>query len=172
MESLKEVVAIGHRVIHGGEKTTSPSLIDGRIKTIIEECFELALLNNPHNMEGIRACEKALPGIPQVAVFDTAFHVTIPFKAYLYAIPFETHRNDYIRRYGFHGTSHKYVSGKAVRYLERGNLKIITCHLGNESSMAAVNDGRCIDTSMGFTPMANLIRDRVAATLIWRSSSV
>jgi acetate kinase len=159
MNSLDEIVAIGHRVVHGGEKISAPALIDSRVKTIIKECFEMAPLHNPPNLEGIKACEKVFPGIPQVGVFDTAFHSTLPPRAYLYALPIELYQNDHLRRYGFHGTSHKYVSTEAARYLNQSldGLKIITCHLGNGCSMAAVKEGRCIDTSMGFTPLEGLI---------------
>ena len=159
MKSLDEIVAIGHRVVHGGEKITAPALIDAQVKSVIKECFEIAPLHNPPNLEGIKACEKVFPGIPQVGVFDTAFHSTMPPRAYLYALPLDLYRNDHVRRYGFHGTSHKYVSWEAARYLNRGigSLKIITCHLGNGSSIAAVKEGRCIDTSMGFTPLEGLI---------------
>jgi len=159
MKSLDEIVAIGHRVVHGGEKITAPALIDAQVKSVIKECFEIAPLHNPPNLEGIKACEKVFPGIPQVGVFDTAFHSTMPPRAYLYALPLDLYRNDHVRRYGFHGTSHKYVSWEAARYLNRGidSLKIITCHLGNGSSIAAVKGGRCIDTSMGFTPLEGLI---------------
>jgi acetate kinase len=159
MKSLDEIVAIGHRVVHGGEKITAAALIDSRVKSVIEEYFKIAPLHNPPNLEGIKACEEVFPGIPQVGVFDTAFHATMPPRAYLYALPFELYQNNHVRRYGFHGTSHKYVSCEAARYLNQdmGNLKIINCHLGNGSSIAAVNEGRCIDTSMGFTPLEGLI---------------
>jgi acetate kinase len=159
MNSLKEIVAVGHRVVHGGEKITAPALIDGRVKEVIRDCFEIAPLHNPPNMEGILACEEVFPGTPQVGVFDTAFHATMPPSAYLYALPFELYQKDRLRRYGFHGTSHKYVSQEAARLLNRDkdDLKIITCHLGNGSSIAAVKAGRCVDTSMGFTPLEGLI---------------
>ena len=159
MKSMKEIVAVGHRVVHGGEKISAPTLIDENVKAVIEECSELAPLHNPPNLEGIRACEEAFPGIPQVGVFDTAFHATMPPQAYLYALPLELYQKDHIRRYGFHGTSHKYVSREAARFLNQppDSLKIITCHLGNGSSIAAVKGGRCVDTSMGFTPLEGLI---------------
>jgi acetate kinase len=159
MKSLDEIVAIGHRVVHGGEKITAPSLIDFQVKNVIKQCFEIAPLHNPPNLDGIDACEKVFPGIPQVGVFDTAFHSTIPSRAYLYALPIELYENDRIRRYGFHGTSHKYVSCEAARNLNQNmnSLKMIVCHLGNGSSIAAVKEGRCIDTSMGFTPLEGLI---------------
>ena len=159
MKSLNEMAAVGHRVVHGGEKISAPTLIDGSVKAVIEECSEMAPLHNPPNLEGIRACEEAFPGIPQVGVFDTAFHATLPPKAYLYGLPLQLYQNDHVRRYGFHGTSHKYVSQEAARFLNGppDGLKIITCHLGNGSSIAAVKGGRCVDTSMGFTPLEGLI---------------
>jgi acetate kinase len=159
MRSPDDIIAIGHRVVHGGEKITAPVLIDRQVKSVIKGCSEMAPLHNPPNLEGIEACERVFPGIPQVAVFDTAFHSTMPAKAYLYAIPIEIYQNDHIRRYGFHGTSHKYVSYQAARYLnlDINSLKIISCHLGNGCSIAAVNKGRCIDTSMGFTPLEGLM---------------
>jgi len=159
MNSIEEVVAIGHRIVHGGEKITAPVLIDSHVKSVIKEYFKMAPLHNPSNLEGINACEEIFPGIPQVGVFDTAFHATLPPKAYLYALPLELYQKDRVRRYGFHGISHKYVSCEAARYLDRGmnRLKIITCHLGNGSSITAVNEGRCIDTSMGFTPLEGLM---------------
>ncbi len=159
MKSPAELVAIGHRVVHGGETITAPALIDRQVKRVIKECFELAPLHNPPNLEGIKACENVFPGVPQAGVFDTAFHSTMPPRAYLYALPLELYQKDRVRRYGFHGTSHKYVSGEAARYLNRGldRLNLITCHLGNGSSIAAVKGGRCIDTSMGFTPLEGLI---------------
>ena len=159
MQSGSEVEAIGHRVVHGGEKICTPVLIDRLVKNIIEEYSEMAPLHNPPNLEGIEACEQIFPGIPQVGVFDTAFHATMPPKAYLYALPIEIYRNDQVRRYGFHGTSHKYVTYEAARYLnlDISSLKIISCHLGNGSSIAAVEKGHCIDTSMGFTPLEGLM---------------
>jgi len=159
MKSLNEIVAVGHRVVHGGEKITAPALIDSRVKDVIKECFEIAPLHNPPNLDGIEACEEVFPGIPQVGVFDTAFHSSMPSKAYLYALPLKLYQNDHVRRYGFHGTSHKYVSREAGRYLNRSldGLRLITCHLGNGSSIAAVKDGRGVDTSMGFTPLEGLM---------------
>ena len=142
-----------------GRKSLRRRSSTSSVKSVIEECFEIAPLHNPPNLEGIKACEEVFPGIPQVGVFDTAFHATMPPKAYLYALPLELYQNDHVRRYGFHGTSHKYVSCEAARYLNRDmdSLKIITCHLGNGSSIAAVKEGRCIDTSMGFTPLEGLM---------------
>jgi acetate kinase len=154
-----EMVAIGHRVVHGGEKITAPLLIDSQVKSVIKEYFEIAPLHNPPNLEGINACEEVFPGVPQVGVFDTAFHTTMPARAFLYALPVEIYRDDRVRRYGFHGTSHKYVSREAARHVNRdiANLRIISCHLGNGCSIAAVDKGRCIDTSMGFTPLEGLM---------------
>ncbi len=159
MKSTDEIVAIGHRIVHGGEKITAPRLIDQYVKRAIEECFELAPLHNPPNLAGIMVCEEVFPGIPQVGIFDTAFHSTMPPSAYLYALPFELYQNDRVRRYGFHGTSHKYVSCETARYMNRdpGVLRIITCHLGNGCSIAAVRGGICIDTSMGLTPLEGLM---------------
>lgn len=157
--SLNDIVAVGHRVAHGGEFFTQSSLIDERVKSEIEKCIELAPLHNPANLKGILSMEKLLPGVPQVAVFDTSFHQTMPKHAYLYAIPYEYYEKRKIRRYGFHGTSHKYVAQKACRILgvDFEKQKIITCHLGNGASIAAIQYGKSIDTSMGFTPVEGLI---------------
>lgn len=159
MKSLDEIKAVGHRIVHGGEKITASVLIDDHVKAVIEECFELAPLHNPPNLDGVLACEKAFPGVPQVGVFDTAFHATMPPKAYLYGIPYEMYKEDRIRRYGFHGTSHKYVSQEAAKYFDKdpGELKLVTCHLGNGCSISAVDGGKCIDTSMGLTPLEGLM---------------
>ncbi len=159
LKSIEEITAVGHRVVHGGEKMTSPVIIDSEVKTVIRECFELAPLHNPPNMEGIEACEVHLPQATQVAVFDTAFHTTIPEEAYLYGLPYRFYREYQIRRYGFHGISHKYVAHEAARFCRQPieALKIITCHLGNGSSMTAVRHGKSVDTSMGFTPLEGLI---------------
>lgn len=156
---LDEITAVGHRVVHGGEAITRSIIIDDSVKAIIRECAELAPLHNPPNLAGIEACEKLIPGIPHVAVMDTAFHTTIPPHAYLYGIPYRYYRDFKIRRYGFHGTSHKYVSSEAARYLgvPVENLKIVTCHLGNGCSMTAVNGGVSVDTSLGFTPLEGLV---------------
>lgn len=155
IQSREEIRAIGHRVVHGGEFITQPALIDDRIKKIIQTCYDLAPLHNPPNMEGIMACEKGFPGIPQVAIFDTAFHATIPPQAYLYALPLPLCKELKIRKYGFHGTSHCYVSRKAAECIGRSppELRLITCHLGNGCSITAVSGGRSVDTSMGFTPL-------------------
>ncbi len=158
IKNMDEIDAVGHRVVHGGEKFASSVLITPEVKRAIRSCFELAPLHNPPNMTGIEACEEAMPGVPQVAVFDTAFHQTMPSKAYIYALPYELYEKHGIRRYGFHGTSHAYVSQRAAALLEKpyDKLKIISCHLGNGSSIAAIRYGRCVDTSMGFTPLAGI----------------
>jgi acetate kinase len=159
ISSINEITAVGHRVAHGGEFFTKSSLIDDFTKSEIEKCIELAPLHNPANLKGILSMEKLLPNVPQVAVFDTSFHQTMPKHAYLYAIPYEYYEKYKIRRYGFHGTSHKYVAQKACNMLgvDFENQKIITCHLGNGASIAAINQGKSVDTSMGFTPVEGLI---------------
>jgi acetate kinase len=150
---MREIDAIGHRVVHGGELFSGSVLIDAEVLRAIEECVPLAPLHNPPNLVGIRACEEVMPGVPQVAVFDTAFHQTMPEKAYLYAIPYEYYERLKVRRYGFHGTSHRFVSCRAAELLGRDDLKTVTCHMGNGSSITAVNGGVSVDTSMGFTPL-------------------
>ena len=157
--SLDEIDAIGHRVVHGGEKITTSVLIDNSIKDIIRDCIELGPLHNPPNLAGIEACEENMPGKPQVAVFDTSFHQSMPREAYLYGLPYEYYEQYKVRRYGFHGTSHRYISRRAAQMLGKNikNLKIITCHLGNGSSIAAVKFGKSIETSMGFTPLEGLM---------------
>ncbi|QKG79930.1 acetate/propionate family kinase [Tenuifilum thalassicum] len=159
ISSINEITAVGHRVAHGGEFFTKSSLIDDFTKSEIEKCIELAPLHNPANLKGILSMEKLLPNVPQVAVFDTSFHQTMPKHAYLYAIPYEYYEKYKIRRYGFHGTSHKYVAQKACNMLgvDFEKQKIITCHLGNGASIAAINQGKSVDTSMGFTPVEGLI---------------
>ncbi len=154
-----DVYAVGHRVVHGGEAIAVPVIIDDAVKHVITENSRLAPLHNPPNLEGIQACEQFFPGIPHVAVFDTAFHATLPEHAYLYGLPYEMYKDEGIRRYGFHGTSHRFVAGKAAVHLNRSlaELRLITCHLGNGSSITAVKDGRSIDTSMGFTPLEGTI---------------
>ena len=156
LSSLAEVDAVGHRVVHGGEKFANSVIINDEVKQAIKECYPLAPLHNPANIMGIEACEKAMPGISQVAVFDTAFHQTLPSKAYMYALPYELYEKHAIRRYGFHGTSHAFVSEKAMELMDNPNAKIITCHLGNGSSIAAIDSGKSIDTSMGMTPLAGV----------------
>lgn len=159
ISSINDIVAVGHRVAHGGEFFTESSLIDARVKSEIEKCIELAPLHNPANLKGILSMEKLLPGIPQVAVFDTSFHQTMPNYSYLYALPYEYYERFKIRRYGFHGTSHKFVAQKACRIegIDFDNCKIITCHLGNGASICAIKNGKSVDTSMGFTPVEGLI---------------
>ena len=156
--SMKEIDAVGHRVVHGGEAFNKSVLITDEVMQAIEDCIPLAPLHNPANLTGIRACQKVMPGVPMVAVFDTAFHQTMPAKAYMYALPYEYYENDKVRRYGFHGTSHKYVAGRAAAMLGKKpeELKLISCHLGNGSSVTAVDGGKSVDTSMGFTPLAGL----------------
>ena len=159
VKDIKEVEAVGHRVVHGGEKFASSVLITDEVKAALEECIELAPLHNPANIMGIEACEAILPGVPMVGVFDTAFHQTMPKKSYLYGLPHELYTKYGVRRYGFHGTSHKYVSQRAAAMLGKNieDIKVITCHLGNGASIAAVDGGKCVDTSMGFTPLEGLI---------------
>ncbi len=157
--SMKEIDAVGHRVVHGGEKFASSVLITDEVMAAIEECNPLAPLHNPANLIGINACTAVLgKEVPQVAVFDTAFHQTMPAKAYTYAIPYEYYQNDKLRRYGFHGTSHRYVSKRCAEMLGKdpSELKIVSCHLGNGSSITAVDGGKSVDTSMGLTPLAGL----------------
>lgn len=154
-----EIAAVGHRVVHGGEKFNSAVLIDEKVKEDIYECFDMAPLHNPHNYKGIEICEKILPEVPQVAVFDTAFHQTMPPHAYFYAIPYIYYEKYGIRRYGFHGYSHYYVASQAALMMKQKleKLKIITCHIGNGASITAVLNGKSIDTSMGFTPLEGLV---------------
>ena len=156
--SMKEIDAVGHRVVHGGEAFNQSVRIDENVMKAIEDCIPLAPLHNPANLTGIRACQQVMPGVPMVAVFDTAFHQTMPAKAFTYALPYEYYKNDKVRRYGFHGTSHKYVTGRAAAMLGKKpeELKLISCHLGNGSSVTAVDGGKSVDTSMGFTPLAGL----------------
>jgi len=158
IKSKDEINAIGHRVVHGGETFTASALITEEIEKAIEAVSELAPLHNPPNLTGIRACRQHMPSVPQVAVFDTAFHQTMPAKAYLYALPYELYDKYKIRKYGFHGTSHKYVSAQAAELLNRpaSSLKLATCHLGNGASVAAIDGGKCVDTSMGLTPLEGL----------------
>ena len=155
IKSMKEIDAVGHRVLHGGQKFSESVLVNDKVIEAIEECIPLGPLHNPANLMGIRACEEVMPGVPQVAVFDTAFHQTMPKSSYVYAIPYEYYEKYGVRRYGFHGTSHRYVSAQAIELLggKAEGTKVITCHLGNGSSLAAVKDGKCFDTSMGLTPL-------------------
>ncbi len=156
--SMKEIDAVGHRVVHGGEKFAKSVLINGEVMAAIEECNPLAPLHNPANIIGIKACQVLMPDTSMVAVFDTAFHQTMPAEAFMYALPYEYYEKDKVRRYGFHGTSHKYVTQQAAAMLGKPleELKLISCHLGNGSSIAAVDGGKSVDTSMGFTPLAGL----------------
>ena len=156
---LSAIDAVGHRVVHGGEDFSGSCVIDATVKDAIKKCADLAPLHNPANLIGIDACEKLMPGVPQVAVFDTAFHQTMPEKAYLYGLPYEYYEKYKIRRYGFHGTSHSYVSKRCADILGKDikDLKIIVCHLGNGASLSAVDGGVCVDTSMGLTPLEGVI---------------
>lgn len=158
IQSMMEIDAVGHRVVHGGEKFSASALITPSVKAAIRVCYDLAPLHNPPNMTGIEACEAAMPGVPQVAVFDTAFHQTMPAPAYMYALPYEMYEEYRVRRYGFHGTSHRFVAQRCSEIMGKPleELKIITCHLGNGSSIAAVDHGECVDTSMGLTPLAGV----------------
>ncbi len=159
ISSMEEINAVGHRVVHGGEAFSGSAVITESVMKALNECIELAPLHNPPNIIGIEACAKIMPNVPQVGVFDTAFHQTMPKKAYLYALPYKFYEQYKIRRYGFHGTSHKYVSMKAAELLGKPleELKIVTCHLGNGSSITAVDGGKSVDTSMGFTPLAGIM---------------
>ena len=159
IKSLKEINAVGHRVVHGGEKFASSTIITDEVIKVIEECNELAPLHNPANLIGINVCRELMPGVPMVGVFDTAFHQTMPKKAYLYGLPIKAYTDYKIRRYGFHGTSHSFVSKRVAEFLGKPveYLKTIVCHLGNGASICAVDGGKSVDTSMGFTPLAGLV---------------
>ena len=159
IKSLSEVNAVGHRIVHGGEKFASSVVITDEVLEAVAQCNDLAPLHNPANLIGINACKELMPGVPMVAVFDTAFHQTMPEKAYLYGLPYEYYENYKVRRYGFHGTSHSFVSKETARFLgmDLENSKIIVCHLGNGASISAVKDGKCVDTSMGLTPLEGLV---------------
>ena len=159
VKSLDEIGAVGHRIVHGGEKFAASTIITDEVMKAIEECNDLAPLHNPANLIGINACKKLMPATPMVAVFDTAFHQTMPEEAYMYGLPYEYYEKYKIRRYGFHGTSHSYVSRKAAEVLGKKyeDLKIIVCHLGNGASVSAVKNGKCVDTSMGLTPLEGLV---------------
>ncbi len=158
IEHIEDIGAVGHRVLHAGQKYSASIIVNEDVKSVVRECFDLGPLHNPANLIGIEACEKAMPNKPQVAVFDTAFHQTMPQKAYMYALPYEYYEKYNIRKYGFHGTSHAFVSKRAAEFagLDYENSKIIVCHLGNGSSISAVLNGKCIDTSMGLTPLEGL----------------
>lgn len=159
ISSLDEIGAVGHRVVHGGEKFTKSELITDEVLNGIKECIDIAPLHNPPNIMGIEACQELLPNAPMVAVFDTAFHQTMPRESFIYALPYELYEKYGIRRYGAHGTSHKYVSNRAAEILGKDlkDLKMVTCHLGNGSSLSAVKNGECLDTSMGFTPLEGIV---------------
>ena len=160
ISSMSEIGAVGHRVLHGGEKFSGSVIVDNKVIEAIEECCELGPLHNPHNLTGIRACEEIMgKNVPQVAVFDTGFHQTMPDYAYMYALPYEYYEKYKIRRYGFHGTSHRYVSMRAAALLGKDlkDLRLVTCHLGNGSSIAAVQNGKCLDTTMGVTPLEGIM---------------
>ena len=156
IKSVDEIDAVGHRVLHGGMKFSDSCIIDDKCIKAIEDCIPLGPLHNPANLMGIRACQAVMPNTPQGAVFDTAFHMTMPPKAYRYAIPTEYYENDDIRRYGFHGTSHKYVARRTAELVGRKEFKMVNCHLGNGSSLSAIKDGKCMDTSMGLSPLAGV----------------
>lgn len=159
IKNMSEINAVGHRVVHAGEKFATSVIINDAVMDALKECIELAPLHNPPNIIGIEACKKIMPNVPMVGVFDTAFHQTMPEEAYIYALPYEMYEKYKVRRYGFHGTSHKYVSERAAEFLEKplSELKIITCHLGNGASISAVKNGKSVDTSMGFTPLEGLV---------------
>ena len=174
LKSVKEIEAVGHRVVHGGEKFASSVLVTPEVEAMIEECVVLAPLHNPHNLRGLTAARSLLPGVPHVAVFDTAFHQSMPPEAFIYGLPYELYRRHAIRRYGFHGTSHRFVSIRTARLLNRPleDVRTVTCHLGNGCSMAAVDRGHSVDTTMGFTPLEGLLMgtrsgDLDAAILPW-----
>ena len=158
VSDMKEIEAVGHRVVHGGEAFASSVLLNDDVMKALEDCIPLAPLHNPANITGINACKDVMGDVPMVGVFDTSFHQTMPAKAYTYALPYEYYQNDKVRRYGFHGTSHRYVSARCAELMGKNieDLKIITCHMGNGSSIAAIKGGQCVDTSMGFTPLVGL----------------
>lgn len=159
IKDLKEIDAVGHRMVHGGEKFNKSVLLTEEVLKVFEECTDLAPLHNPANLKGVRAVQELMPGLPQVGVFDTAFHQTMPKEAFMYALPYDLYEKYGVRRYGFHGTSHRYVSQRVCEFLgvKPEGKKIITCHIGNGASIAAVKDGKCVDTSMGLTPLEGLI---------------
>lgn len=167
IKNMSEISAVGHRIVHGGEKFNSSVVIDENVMAAVRECIDIAPLHNPPNIIGIEACQQIMPNIPMVAVFDTTFHSSMPDYAYLYALPYELYEKYGIRKYGFHGTSHKYVAERASAMLDKplSELKIITCHLGNGSSICAVNKGKSVDTSMGFTPLQGLAMGTRSGTI-------
>jgi len=156
VESMSEIGAVGHRVLHGGSEFTQSCLVDDACEDAIKKCFPLGPLHNPANLMGIKACQAVMPGTPQVAVFDTSFGMSMEPKAYIYALPYEYYENDSLRRYGFHGTSHRFVSARACEIMGKSGTRVINCHLGNGSSVSASVDGKCVDTSMGLTPLAGV----------------
>ena len=159
IKSMDAIDAVGHRVVHGGEEFAASTLITDEVMKALEKCSAMAPLHNPPNIIGINACKAIMPGVPQVGVFDTAFHQTMPAKAFMYGLPYELYKEDHIRRYGFHGTSHRYVAGEVAKVMgvPVEKLRIINCHLGNGSSLAAIKYGKCVDTTMGFTPLAGCL---------------
>ena len=159
IKSMDAIAAVGHRVVHGGEEFAASTLITDEVMKALEKCSAMAPLHNPPNIIGINACKAIMPGVPQVGVFDTAFHQTMPAKAFMYGLPYELYKEDHIRRYGFHGTSHRYVAGEVAKVMgvPVEKLRIIHCHLGNGSSLAAIKYGKCVDTTMGFTPLAGVL---------------
>ena len=159
IKSMDAIDAVGHRVVHGGEEFAASTLITDEVMKALEKCSAMAPLHNPPNIIGINACKAIMPGVPQVGVFDTAFHQTMPAKAFMYGLPYELYKEDHIRRYGFHGTSHRYVAGEVAKVMGAPveKLRIINCHLGNGSSLAAIKYGKCVDTTMGFTPLAGVL---------------
>lgn len=159
IKSLEEIDAVGHRMVHAGEKFAHSVVIDDEVIKAYEECIDLAPLHNPANLKGVNAVRSLMPNMPQVGVFDTAFHQTMPKHAFMYALPYELYEKYGIRRYGFHGTSHRYVSARACEYLglDYEKQRIITCHIGNGGSVAAIKNGKCIDTSMGLTPLEGIM---------------
>ncbi|MBR7189550.1 MAG: acetate kinase [Oscillospiraceae bacterium] len=156
VDSMSEIGAVGHRVLHGGSEFTESCLVDDACEAAIKKCFPLGPLHNPANLMGIKACQAVMPGTPQVAVFDTSFGMSMAPKAYIYALPYEYYENDSLRRYGFHGTSHRFVSARACEIAGKPGTRVINCHLGNGSSVSASVDGKCVDTSMGLTPLAGV----------------
>ena len=159
IKSMDAIDAVGHRVVHGGEEFAASTLITDEVMKALEKCSAMAPLHNPPNIIGINACKAIMPSVPQVGVFDTAFHQTMPAKAFMYGLPYELYKEDHIRRYGFHGTSHRYVAGEVAKVMgvPVEKLRIINCHLGNGSSLAAIKYGKCVDTTMGFTPLAGVL---------------
>ena len=159
IKSMDAIDAVGHRVVHGGEEFAASTLITDEVMKALEKCSAMAPLHNPPNIIGINACKAIMPGVPQVGVLDTAFHQTMPAKAFMYGLPYELYKEDHIRRYGFHGTSHRYVAGEVAKVMGKPveELRIINCHLGNGSSLAAIKYGKCVDTTMGFTPLAGVL---------------